>query len=456
MPVDRSRLPAPGPPVSFTFPEIRRHTLPNGLHVRTIEHHEVPLITFFVLMPVGSSQDPDRRPGLAAITGDLLDEGSGDLDALAVHEALGRIGAHLDTEIGADATLLEMTTLAQHASTALDLLASMVRAPRLDGRDFDRVRELRLNRLLQMQDLPPAVADRVFTQLLYLDHPYGHLPIGNEAALRSLDVADVVEFHARAYVPAHATVIAVGDYPHDRMAGMIETAFGGWQPAAPNQPLVDVAAIPAPPAPASRLATVHRAGAAQSELRMGHVGLPRSTPDYHAVLVLNMVLGGQFVSRLNMNLREAKGYTYGARTSFEFRRAPGPFVFQTSVQSAVTADAVREVLNELQAIREDRPVSLEELEVGRAALTRGYPRNFETSEQLGRAAVQLALYGLPDDYFTTFVPKILSVGAADVTRVARDHIHPERLITVIVGDRDKVGPTLGALNLGEPADVAVV
>ena len=358
MAVDRSRLPLPGPPVSFTFPEIRRRTLDNGVRVCTIEHHEVPLITYFVLLPVGSSQDPPDHPGLAAITGDLLDEGSGDLDALAVHEALGRIGAHLDTEIGADATLLEMTTLEQHAPRALDLLASMIRAPRLEPRDFERVRELRLNRLTQLRDLPPAVADRVFTQLLYREHPYGHLPIGTEGSLRAMALDDVAEFHQRAYVPAHATVIAVGDASHDRLADLVDGAFGSWAgPRHSVEGLIDVTSMRTPATSAMRLATVHRAGAAQSELRIGHVGLPRSTPDYHAVLVLNMILGGQFVSRLNMNLREDKGYTYGARTSFEFRRAPGPFVFQTSVQSAVTADAVREVLSELQTIRDERPAT---------------------------------------------------------------------------------------------------
>ena len=455
MPVDRSRLPAPGAPLSFTFPEIRRRTLGNGLRVCTIEHHEVPLITCFVLMPVGSAHDPDSQPGLAALTGDLLDEGSGSLDALQVHEALGRIGAHLDTEIGADATLLEITALEQHAGRALELLASMVQSPRLEARDFDRVRELRLNRLIQLRDLPPALADRVFTQFLYPAHPYGHLPIGTEESLRALTLNDVAGFHNQAFVPGRATVIAVGDASHERLAELVEGAFGGWSSHRGPDGLADVSGLVAPRSAASRLATVHRPGAAQSELRIGHVGVPRATPDYHALLVLNMVLGGQFVSRLNMNLREDKGYTYGARTSFEFRRGPGPFVFQTSVQSSVTADAIREVIGELDAIRGERPVTGPELELGRAALTRGYPRNFETAEQIGRAAAQLALYGLPDDYFTTFVPTVLAVGQDDVTRAARDHIHPDRLLTVIVGDRDKVLPTLEPLALGELADVAV-
>jgi zinc protease len=457
MRVDRSRLPTPGSPVVFAFPDVRRRTLDNELRVCTIEHHDVPLITCFVLLPAGSSQDPDGQPGLAALAGDLLDEGSGDLDALQIHEALGRIGAHLDTEIGADATLLELTVLAQHAPRAFDLLASMVVAPRLEQQDFERVRELRLNRLIQLRTLPPALADRVFTELLYPGHPYGHLPIGTEASLQALTLGDVTRFHQRVFRPRHATVIAVGDASHGALVELVERAFGSWLPEGgkASDGLVDVASMAAPALHGGRVATVHRPGAAQSELRIGHVGLPRTTPDYHALLVLNMVLGGQFVSRLNMNLREEKGYTYGARTSFEFRRGPGPFVFQTSVQSEVTAEAVREVLGELESIRGDRPITPQELDLGQAALTRGYARNFETAEQLGRAAVQLALYDLPDDYFTTFVPAVLSVAEADVTRVARAHLDPARLLTVVVGDRDRLGASLESLNLGATSEVAV-
>jgi zinc protease len=168
-----------------------------------------------------------------------------------------------------------------------------------------------------------------------------------------------------------------------------------------------------------------------------------------------MVLGGQFVSRINMKLREEKGYTYSARTSFEFRRGRGPFVLQASVQSDATADAIHEVFSEIRAIRGERPVTRAELELGRAALTRGYPRNFETADQVGRAAAQLALYELPDDYFTTYVPRVLALDEADLTRVAELYIDPARLVTVIVGDRDTVGPTLDRLALGEPADLTI-
>jgi predicted Zn-dependent peptidase len=457
MAVDRSRLPSLGPEPTFTFPEVHRRTLPNGLRVWTVAHHEVAVTCVLLIMPVGASADPADRPGLAAITGDLLDEGSGDLSAMEVHEALGRLGAHIDTEVGTDATVLGVTMLSRFADRGIEILADMIIRPRLEQREFDRIRDLRLNRLVQLRDMPPALADRVFVQLLYKGHPYGHLPIGSEGSLRVMTLREVMAFHRRAYDPARATAIVVGDAPSEELAALVERAFGGWTVAAHEggAAIPDPAAVPPPPATADRIAMVHRPAAAQSELRIGHVGVPRSTPDYHALLVLNMVLGGQFVSRLNMNLREEKGYTYGARTSFDFRRGSGPFLFQASVQSEVTADAVREALSELRAIRGDRPVTAHELEIGRAALTRGYPRNFETAEQIARAAAQLALYDLPEDYFTTFVARVLAVTEHDATVAASRHIDPAKLLTVIVGDREKVGPALHRLELGTASEVSV-
>jgi predicted Zn-dependent peptidase len=451
---DRSRLPDLGPERSFTFPAISRTTLANGLRVWTVAHHQVPLVSVLALVPAGASSDPPDRPGLAAITGDMLDEGCGDRSALDVHEALGRIGAQLDIDVGHDATVLGLTTLERYLGQGLELVRDMLIKPRFDQREFDRVRDLRLNRLLQLKDMPPALADRAFTQLLYKNHPYGHLPIGTEGALRALMIRDIREFHRRAFVPSRTTVIAVGDKSHDELLAAVQEAFDGWA-LEPSGTIADPDTFGEPPPPRTRLAVVHRAGSAQAELRIGHVALPRRTPDYHGALVANMILGGQFVSRINMNLREDKGYTYGARTSFEFRRAPGPFVLHASVQHDATADALREALSEIRAIRGERPVTREELALGRASLTRGYPRNFETADQVARGAAQLALYGLPDDYFTTFIPKVLALSEQDVTAIAAKHIDPARLLTVVVGDRDKLLPSLKALDLGDVDDVSV-
>ncbi|MDQ3346686.1 MAG: insulinase family protein [Acidobacteriota bacterium] len=454
MAVDRARLPALGPEPRFRFPEIRRRLLANGLCVLTVEHHAVPLVSFLALFPVGAASDPRERPGLAAVTSDMLDEGSGDLDAIELAESLGRIGGHLESEIGSDATILTLTSLARFADRGIRLLADMLMHPRLEQRDFERVRELRLNRLVQMRDLPPALADRAFTERLYPDHPYGHQPIGTEASLRAMALAEVGGFHQSMFIPSRLTIVASGDATHEALGDFVERAFGGWPAGAGTTAPVDPTTLPIPPPPRERLAVLHRPAAAQSELRIGHVSVPRSTPDYHALLVLNMVLGGQFVSRINMNLREDKGYTYGARTSFDFRCGPGPFALHASVQSEATVDAVIEALSELRDIRGARPVTRPELETGRAALTRGYPRNFETAEQISRGAAQLALYGLPDDYFSTFVPKVLAVDEAALTRVATEHIDPARLLTVLVGDREKIGPTLDRLDLGAPTEIS--
>jgi zinc protease len=448
MPVDRSRLPFSGPEPAFAFPEIRRRRLSNGLDAWTAVHREVPLMSVLVLVRAGASFDPAHRPGLAAITGDLLDEGCGDLDALALHETLGRLGAQLDTEVGADATLVGLTTLERSAVPSVTLLAEMIVRPRLDAADFERVRDLRLNRLLQMREMPPAVAERIFTERLYGAHPYGHLPIGSEASLQAMSAGEAREFHQQMYDPSRVTVIAVGNGSHDGLADAIDAAFGGWRPDTGGWRQGDPLALPIPTGSA-QLLIAPRPGAPQSELRIGHVAAARNSTDYHALVALNLVLGGQFVSRINTNLRERKGYTYGARTSFDFRRGRGPFALHASVQSDATADAVKEALAELHAIRGERPVTSEELELGRAPLTRGYPRGFETADQIGRAIAQIALYDLPDDYFTTFVPKVLALTPEDLTRAAATHIDPSRFLTVIVGDREKMG-AMGNLGLGDP------
>jgi zinc protease len=447
MAVDRSQLPRPGADPEFAFPDIVRRSLPNGLRVWTAEHRGVPVLSFILLLAAGSANDPPGSEGLAALTADMLDEGSGSRSALDIEDALSRLGAQMDTEVGADAAVLSVLTLSRFANDALDLLAEIVANPRLSEEDFDRVRELRLNRLKQLRDLAPVVADRLLTRLLYPGHPYGHLPLGQVSTLRAVTLEDVRRFHAARWRPSRLTLVAVGDASHDDLFRMAERVFGSWAPSSEAATML-VPPVPAPPPPAARLALIDRPGAAQSELRIGQVATPRLTPDYHALLVLNSILGGQFVSRLNMNLREEKGYTYGARSGFDFRRAAGPFVIQAAVQTTATAESVREALSEAEAIGAGRPASLEEIELARSSLTRGYPRGFETAGQVARGVAQLALYELPDDTFRQFVPSVNAVTAAAVTTAA-ERIHPSRMTIAVVGDRARIEPGLQALGLGD-------
>ena len=447
MPIDRSRPPPLGPDPAFVFPAIGKERREHGLRVWTVSHRAVPLTTLLLLIPVGAAADAPDRPGLAALTADLLDEGAGRRDAMELHEALGRIGGRLDTEVGADATTLTVTVLSRHVERALELLADLVLRPRLEPTEFDRVRERRSNRLLQLKDLPSVIADRAFLRLVYPAHPYGHLAVGTVEAIRSATLDELVAFHRRAYRLDRATLIIVTVRDPAALQKTAGDQLGIPTVGDPGE-VVDAAHAPAPARPARHLALIHRAGAAQAELRIGQVATSGHSPDLHPLLVLNMALGGQFVSRLNLNLRERKGYTYGVRSSFDFRRGRGPFMVQTGVQTEATADAIAATLAEIRDIRDDRPVTGEEIETARHALTRGYPRSFETAGQVARACAQLALYELPDDFFSQFVPRVSAVGIEAVTDVARRYLEPQAMLTVIVGDRDKVQPTLDTAGLG--------
>jgi predicted Zn-dependent peptidase len=403
------------------------------------------VVTLMLLIRRGAADDPVGKEGLAALTVDMLDEGSADRSAIEMHEGLARIGAQLDSDIGPDATIMTVTVLSRFIGPALDLMADMTVRPSMHEADFARVRQLRLHRITQLRDLPGAVADRTFVKLLYGSHPYGHTSLGIEQALIGMTVNDVRAFHAAALRPSESTLIVVGDCHPEEVEQVAASAFAEWSGAAtlktPESPI-----LPQPP----RLSVVPRSGAPQSELRIGHVSVSRSTPDYHPLVAANMVLGGQFVSRINLNLREEKGFTYGARTWFDFRRLPGPFTLTASVHTAASAPAIAESLSEIAAIRSARPITAEELGLGVAALTRGYARNFETAEQIARAVGQIALYELPDDYFVQFVPRMEQLTADEVMTVAARHLEPDRLTTLVVGDLQAIATDLQGLGLGEP------
>ena len=450
MPADRSRLPLLGEDPAFRFPEIVRHTLSNGLRVRTIEHHNVPVITFVLQVEGGSGSDPADKEGLAALAADMVDEGTGSLSAIDVSDALARIGAEYDVDVGPDVTTFSLTTLTRFSRRGGALLSDLVASPSLRDGDFQRVRQLRLDRLRQLKDLAPAAAERAFLRLLYDGHPYGHLAIGSDASLRRLSLEEIFQFHQRSFGPTTATLVVAGAMTHDELRAAAEDAFGAWRNgAAADAPVLTRAADIEPSrTPRPRLAVVAREGAAQSELRIGHLSARRNTPDYAALLVMNAALGGQFVSRVTLKLREEKGYTYGARTGFDWRRGLAPFALQASVHTASTADAIRDSLAEIEGIRGRRPLTDEELVLAKASLTRGYPRNFETAQQVARSVGQLALYDLPDTYFEEFVPRVNAITGADVTRVAERYLDPARLTTLVVGDHSAIAESLQGLGFG--------
>jgi len=450
--VDRSRLPEVGSDPAFSFPEIARHTLPNGLQVRTVEHASIPLVTIVLQVEGGSGADASDKEGLAAIVADMVDEGTGALSAIDVSDALARIGADYDVDVSPDVTSFAITTLSRFASRGASLLADMTTRPSMRHTDFTRVRQMRLDRLKQLKDLPPAVAERAFLRLVYAQHPYGHVPIGSETALKRILLDEVSSSHAAMFRPSRATLVIAGALSHQEMIEIANGAFGEWADgAASDVPVQRASAIEPSEVAAPRLAIVPRDAAAQSELRIGHLSARRNTPDYPALLVMNALLGGQFVSRINLKLREEKAYTYGARTGFDWRRGLSPFVLQASVHTASTADAIADAIAEIEGLRDSRPPTHDELVLAKASLTRGYPRNFETAQQVARSVAQLALYDLPDSYFAEFVPKVNAIGQDDVTRVAALHLMPAKMSTLIVGDHSAIADSLSRLGLGMPS-----
>jgi zinc protease len=443
--VDRSRLPVPGMPRPFLFPAIARAPLTTGLDLRVVTHDAVPVVSIVAVVPGGSAADPIDRPGLAAFAADLLDDGAGDLDGIGLADALARIGAELDVEVWPDAAVITVTALARHAECAVALIADLLTRPRFDEIDVERVRGLRLDRLRQMRAQAQARADRAFVHHVYGSHPYGHHGIGHAAGIRAATMDEIRGFHAARCTPSAVTVVVGGAITPDRAHRLVDAALGGWRGGDPP-PVPDLDAD-VPHSGSPRALVVPRPGAPQSELRIGQVGVARTTPHYHALVLWNAVLGGQFVSRLNRTLRQEKGYTYGVRSGFDFRRGRGPFTVQTSVQATATADAVADVLREVVGMCNGAPPTADELGRAKASVGRAYPLGFETAQQVARGVAQLALHHLPDDHFARFVPTLDAVDEPAIATAVARHVRPDALTIVAVGDPAIVVPQFEARGM---------
>jgi len=440
---NRSRPPEPGPPPTLALPPIQEHTLSNGLRVMLMEKHNVPVVQVNVIVHAGSAYDPAGKIGLATMMADMMDEGAGSRDALELADAIEFLGARIGVGSGTHTVSATMYTAGAKLDEALPLLADIVLRPTFPDEELERKRLSRLTQILQAHDEPRAIASVLFAKALYGDgHPYGSPGIGDEASTRSITVEDLRQFHDTYFKANNAVVIAVGDITPTELLPKLESALGVWQSGS----------VPTPSWPAAEqvrqteVLLVDKPGAPQSEIRIGRIGAERKTEDYYALDVMNTILGGSFTSRLMQNLREDKGYTYGAGSSFSFRPLPGPFMASSAVQTDATAASLTEFFKEFGAIRE--PVPEDELTRGKNYEALAFPGAFQSVGGIAGNLSEIAVYDLPRDYFNQYIERILAVTQADVQEVARKYIVPDQMLVVVVGDRATVEEQIRALGLG--------
>jgi len=444
--------PGAGRPRDYHFPRFERFRLTNGL---TVVHAHLPgraLLAAQLLLPGGGWSEPDGQAGVTVLTGRAMPEGTARRDANEFTEASERLGAEIHAEATWEVLTASLEVPRSRFGPALGLLAEMVFEPAFPIEEVERLRDERMNDLLQAWSDPRRRAERVFPETIFgPPSPYRRPLAGVQATVRGLDRDAVVERHRRLLDPAAATLVVAGDLAGLPLAELAEEHLGrrGGQAAPP----------PASTGPAAngaagaRVVLVDRPGAPQSEIRIGHVGVARKTPDYHAIAVLNAILGGTFNSRLNRILREELGYTYGISSSFDMRRQAGPFVVRTAVETAVSVPAITEILRIVREFREAQ-VEQDELDIARDYLVGVFPLRFESAAQVAAALGGLVAFDLPDDELDRYRPQVAAVSATDVRDAAVRHIRPDELAVVVIGDAASVEPALRSAGLGELTVVA--
>jgi zinc protease len=429
-------------PRDYHFPRFTRHHLPNGLGIIVAPVTKLPLLTVLAVIDAGATVEPTDQQGIAALTARLLLEGAGALDGNALSDQIERIGASIESHADWDVTVTSLTVLRSRLTEALALMRDLLTQPTFPEREVARLKEERLAELLQQLTEPRTLADDRFSQALYEQGARYALPeAGDSDGIRAIGREQIVAFHRARYQPSQVTLVFAGDITESDAIAMSEQLFGDWSGTG-----VPAAAEKVDAARSGRLVrVVGKADAPQSELRVGHVGLSRSVADYFPTTVMNAVLGGLFSSRINLNLREVHGYTYGAFSVFDWRRHTGPFVVSTAVKSEVTGASVREILTEIDRMRLEA-IAEDELTLATSYLDGVFPIRYETTSAIAAALANMVVYGLPLDYYDTYRDHVRAVTTVDVLRAAQAHLHPDAMRIVVVGNPEVVADQLAEVT----------
>jgi zinc protease len=440
-----STRPAPGPSRTFQFPRFERAELPNGLRIIVAPVRKLPVVTVLAVVDAGATADPPGREGLAQLSAEALREGTVNRDGIQILEGFEKLGTSIEAGADWDSTVVSMTLLRDKLESGLSLMTEALTSPSFPEREVERLKAERLAERAQILAEPRGLADESFSRFLYSKGSrYGEPMAGTSASVSTITRADVVDFFASRYTPDAVTVIIVGDISTEEAVKLVSTTLGWWKGKRASR-----TTAPSTGTRSTRaVEIVAKDDAAQAELRLGHTGIPRSHPDYFNVVVMNALLGGLFSSRINLNLRERHGYTYGASSFFDWRRDPGPFIIATAVQSEVSAAAISETLKEIEGMRTDE-VPEDELSLATNYLDGVFPIRYETTSSIASALATLVVFDLPEDYYDTYRENIRAVRPSDVLRAAQAHVSPEMLQIVVVGDPNFVKEPVEKLGLGD-------
>jgi zinc protease len=431
---------------------VQKAKLSNGMEVWLAEEHKLPLVQLEVVVKSGWAGDPKGKPGAAALTAALLDEGTRSRSALEISSEAKSLGAQLSTGSFFDGSTATLNILKKNFDRGLDLLADIVQNPVFPAEELERQRQIYLGRIMQESKEPVSSAIKAFQKALFGDdHPYSQpfTGSGTEASVKAIQREDLAGYYESYYAPNNAAIVAAGDVTMDELLPKLEAAFGNWE--AKEVPPINI-----PPGPAirgSRVVIVDKPGAAQSVILMGGYGMARSSPDYYPFQVMNNVLGGQFTARLNMNLREEKGYSYGSY-SFAFNlKGAGPYVAYAPVQAQSTREALAEMKKELAGICGTKPVTAEELKNSKDNLIKGYSQEFQTVGAIAGKLAEMVMYGLSEDEMARYVSSVASVDGKAAQEMAKKYIRPQATLCVVVGDKAKLAPIVKELKLGDISQV---
>jgi len=436
--------PKPGPARSYQFPIFQGEALSGGAQLLVAPVEKLPIVTVLVVVDTGSTNEAAGKEGVAKLTASALLEGSRNYDGAELAEKFEQLGTSLESGADWDSTFVKITALSERLPAALALLGEVLTTPVFPEREVERLKAERLSEILQTETEPRALADERFESFLYAEESRYSKPDGGSAeSVTGLSRADVERFYRSSFVSGATTVILAGDIDPARARTLVESTLNGLVNGAP--PVRSL--VVAPRSGTRNVHIVSKSGAPQSELRVGHIGLPRKHPDFFPTMVMNAVLGGLFGSRINLNLREAHGYTYGASSYYDWRRGHGPFAVATAVASDVTAPALREIFLEIDRIREEE-ISAEELSLATDYLEGVFPIRYETTSAVATALASLVIHGLPRDYYDSYRRNIRDVTVGAVLEAARKHLHPGELQTVVVGDPALIRESLAELGAG--------